>query len=172
MISEGDMEDPKETYNEVAEQVEQKAFGKPSEEPPEEPPGEPLEASEPTEAPRESKEEPKEKPKDKPKRKIYEKEQCTLCKRWLSANTLRWKHDCRKQEKGPRNKRPHLTRVPLETEEAPPTRIEEPQPPPPQALRLATEERPLTLHELRDMARQTRRDKFMSKMFGLSLIHI
>ena len=50
---------------------------------------------------------------DMPRRKIYEKEQCNLCKRWLSANTLRWKHDCRKQEKAPRNKRPHLTSVPL-----------------------------------------------------------
>ena len=47
-------------------------------------------------------------PTAKRKRSIYNKEQCSLCGRWLCANTLRFKHDCRK-ERPPKNKT-HLFR--------------------------------------------------------------
>ena len=53
------------------------------------------------------------KKKKRKKRKIYEKEQCKLCGKWLNGQTLRRSHDCLKSNA---IKRPNITDVPLEPE--------------------------------------------------------
>ena len=53
------------------------------------------------------------------KRKIYEKclQQCLLCQKWLTGQTLRWSHDCRKPSQ--KKKRPFKTTEALEAKEEP-----------------------------------------------------
>ena len=116
----------------------------------------------------------------KKKRKIYEKEQCNLCGKWLNGQTLRWSHDCRKSKAF---KRPNLTDVPLEPEKEEPTPpAQEPRtktkkdrpkspPPSPKARDPTPPPRdptppPPTMSELKLLARAERQARFASKMFG------
>ena len=165
-MTEGDKEgDPAETpatsttphdYNTVAETVE----GTEATAPPDAPGG--------TETPGDGEQHPDaaHPPTAKRKRSIYNKEQCSLCGRWLCANTLRFKHDCRK-ERPQKNKRPHLTSVPLEAPApAPPEKTPEVTQPEPVEPEPVEELAPPTLQELRAIARHARRERFASKMFG------
>ena len=121
----------------------------------------------------------------KKKRKIYEKEQCNLCGKWLNGQTLRWSHDCRKSKAF---KRPNLTDVPLEPEKEEPTppaqeprtkpKKDRPKSPPPPEVPEAPPSEPArrsrdptpppqpTMSELKLVARAERQARFAAKMFG------
>ena len=117
----------------------------------------------------------------KKKRKIYEKEQCNLCGKWLNGQTLRWSHDCRKSKAF---KRLNLTDVPLEPEKEEPTppaqeprtktKKDRPRSPPPSPKardptpppRDPTPPPQPTMSELKVVARAERQARFAAKMFG------